>query len=176
MRLNTSWEAFLEHPSSQNFQVKKIAGCEDLDLAKEKISKHFMLAGTVNQFDEFLVLLAKKLGMPLHLFIYRTQNVDTGPQYVPLPDTYFDELRERNRLDQQLYEWIETELLVNYVAKYSGDFSGDLEEFRVRQQAAETPRVGPVIDSIYRNIYLKPAAGLIRVCNGLPHRGSYSNE
>jgi hypothetical protein len=176
MKLNTSWEAFLKHPSSQNFQVKKIAGCEDLDLAKENISKHFMLAGTVDQFDEFLVLLAEKLGMPLDLFTYRKQNVDTGSRHVQMPDSFFDQLRERNRLDQKLYEWIETKLLVDYVAEYSGNFSSDLEEFRAQQQLVASQRIGPVMDSIYRNVYLKPVSGMVRVSNGLPYHGSYSIE
>ena len=176
MKLNMSWEAFLKHPASQNFQVKKIAGCEDLDLAKENISKRFMLAGTVSQFDEFLVLLAKKLRMPLDLFTYSKRNVDTGSQHVQMPDSFFDQLRERNRLDQELYEWIETKLLVNYVTEYSGNFSSDLEEFRLLQQHAASPRTRPVIDSIYRNVYLKPLSGMIRVSNGLPYHGSYSIE
>jgi hypothetical protein len=176
MKLNMSWEAFLKHPVSQNFQVKKIAGCEDLDLAKENISKHFMLAGTVDQFDEFLVLLAEKLRMPLDLFTYSKQNVDTGSRHVQMPDSFFDQLRERNRLDQKLYEWIETKLLVDYVAEYSGNFSSDLEGFRTRQQVVASPRIGPVMDSVYRNVYLKPVSGLIRLSNGLPYHGSYSIE
>jgi hypothetical protein len=176
MKRNTSWEAFLKHPVSQNFQVKKIAGCEDLDLAKENISKHFMLAGTVNQFDEFLVLLAKKLEMPLGSFTYRKQNVDMRPRNIQLPTSFFDQLRERNWLDQQLYEWIETKLLVNYVAEYPGHFSSDLEEFRALQQVATSARIKPVMDSIYRNVYLKPVSGMVRVSNGLPYHGSYSTN
>jgi hypothetical protein len=176
MKLRMTWEAFLKHPSSQNFQVKKIAGCEDLDLAKENISKHFLLVGAANQFDEFLVLLAKKLGMPLALFTYRKQNVDTGSRHVEMPDGFFDALRERNRLDEKLYEWIVTTLLASYVAEYSGNFSDDLKEFRARQQAAPNPRIKTVMDSIYRNAYLKPLSALIRVSNGLPYHGSYSIE
>jgi hypothetical protein len=38
MKIDENWSTFLRHPVSQNFQVKKIAGCEDLDLAKEYLS------------------------------------------------------------------------------------------------------------------------------------------
>jgi hypothetical protein len=174
MALDTSWEAFLKHPASKNFQVKKLAGCENLDLAKENISKYFLLAGTVNQFDAFLVLLAKKLEMPLELFTYDKQNVDANPQQLTMPELFFDGLRERNQLDQELYDWIDTKLFPEYVAEYPDDFSSDLAEFRLLQQVASRPRVKPAIDFVYRNAYLKPVSGIIRVFNGLPYQGSYS--
>jgi hypothetical protein len=176
MNLEGSWQAFLEHPVSQNFQVKKIAGCEDLDLAKENIEKHFLLAGTVDQFDEFLVLLARQIGMPLHLFTYRIRNVGTKPKQATLPALFYDRLRERNRLDQQLYEWVRTDLYSKYIAEYPGDFSADLHDFRNLQRDAVQPKTGILLDSIYRNGYLKPVSGLIRLCNGLPYNGSYSTE
>jgi hypothetical protein len=176
MKVEGSWQAFLEHPASQNFQVKKIAGCEDLDLAKENIEQHFLLAGTVDQFDEFLVLLAKKLGMPLHLFTYSIQNVDAQPKQITLPDLFYDRLRERNMLDQQLYEWVRTAMYSKYIADYSGDFSSDLDDFRNLQHAPLRPKARISIDWLYRNGYLKPVSGLIRLFNGLPYSGSYSTE
>lgn len=176
LKLDTDGSAFLEHPVSQNFQVKKIAGCEDLDLAKENISKHFLLAGTVDQFDQFLVLLARKLGMPLDLFTYNKRNVGADSQQLQMPDNFYDRLQERNQLDQQLYHWIETELFSKYIAEYSGSFAADLDEFRSLQQVAESPKIKPLIDSIYRNGYLKPVSGLIRMSNGLSFRGSYATE
>lgn len=176
LKLDPAQPAYLQHPASQNFQVKKIAGCEDLDLAKENISKHFLLAGTVDKFDEFLVLLAKKLGMPSALFTYRKQNVDANPQRLEIPDSFYGQLRERNQLDQQLYDWIDTGLFAQYLAEYAGDFMADLEDFRNLQTIASRPIIKPLIDSIYRNSYLKPVSGLIRVRSGLPFSGSYSTE
>lgn len=176
LKLDTDGSAFLEHPVSQNFQVKKIAGCEDLELAKENISNYFLLAGTVDKFDEFLVILAQKLGMPLQLFTYNKRNVGADSRHLEMPDDFFERLHERNQLDQQLYDWIETELFSKYIAEYSGDFSADLDKFRKLQQVPETPKMKTLIESIYRNAYLKPISGLIRVSNGLAFRGSYATE
>lgn len=176
LKFREGWAAFLRHPISRNFQVKKIAGCEDLDLAKEIISKDFLLAGTVNQFDAFLVLLADKLGISMELFTYSQRNVDTDTRHLEMPNMFFDQLRERNQLDQKLFEWIDTQLLAEYISAYSGAFSADLEKFRAIQREASPPVIKPLVDSVYRNAYLKPISGLIRVSNGLPFTGSYATR
>jgi hypothetical protein len=176
MRLDVTWETFLKHPASRNFQVKKLAGCEDVDLAKEYISKDFLIAGTVSQFDAFLILLANKLQMPVDLFTYDKKNVDNSERQPDLPQPFLDGLLERNQLDQKLYDWIDTELFPAYLSSYPGDFSRDLREFRQLQQVAPRPHVKPAVDFIYRNAYLKPVSGVSRILNGLPYSGSYSSD
>lgn len=169
-------DAFLQHPVSHNFQVKKLAGCENLDLAIENVTNHFMLAGTVEDFDAFLVLLAQQLDMPLERFVYRKQNVDTTDRALKIPKTFKDHLRECNQLDQRLYDWVKTEFLADRVDNYAGNFPADLKKFQTLQQAVPHRTVAPIIDSVYRNAYLKPVSGLIRFLNGLPYSGSYAVE
>jgi hypothetical protein len=167
-------DAYLSHRASKNAQVRKIAGCEDLDLAKEKIERHFLLVGTADRFDEFLVLLAAKLKMPLHLFTYRSKNVERSPERLPVP-TYFEEvLQQRNELDRKLYEWVSGDLYSGYVAGYPGDFPSDVERFKALQRAAPKHSVKPHVDWLYRKACLQPISGLIRISNGLPYHGSYA--
>lgn len=175
---STSWQEFLRHPTSRNFQVRKIAGCEDIDLAKECIARHFLLAGTVEEFDPFVVVLARLLGMPLARFTYEKQNVGAHRREPPqrLPEAFYDGLRERNELDQQLYAWVRDELFPGYVEAYEGAFASDLAEFRRLQQMGARKRAMSTIDFAYRNAYLKPVSGLTRVVNGLPWQGSYSTR
>lgn len=167
-------DAYLAHPASENLQVRKIAGCQDVELAKQKIRQHFLLAGTVERFDEFLVLLAKKLDMPLRLFTYRRKNVGRIPPAHPLPPDFAERLRQRNQLDQQLYEWAATDLYSEYVNAYPGDFQADLQYFRALQSHAQEPILKPYTDWVYRKGFLQPISGLIRLTNGLPYHGSYS--
>lgn len=169
-------EAFLKHPVSKNFQVKKIAGCEDLDLAMENITKYFMLAGIVEDFDSFLVLLAQQLELPLEKFVYRKKNVNNDRGHVSVPQDFADRLHERNQLDLKLYNWVKSVLLREYVERYSGDFASDLQAFKSIQRSAVHARIKPLVDSVYRNAYIKPISGLIRVTNGLPYVGSYAVE
>jgi hypothetical protein len=167
-------DAYLSHRASKNFQVRKIAGCEDLDLAKKKIEQHFLLVGTADRFDEFLVLLAAKLKMPLHLFTYRRKNVDPSPERLPVPAYFKDVLQQRNELDRRLYAWVSGDLYSRYVAEYPGDFQSDVARFRALQSAAPQYSLKPPIDWLYRKACLEPISGLIRVSNGLPYRGSYA--
>lgn len=168
--------AFLEHPLSSNFQVKKLAGREDLELARDNLRRHFLLAGTVEQFDAFLVLLARKLDMPLERLTYRPRNVNPAPDRLQVTDEFVDALRRRNQLDQQLYDYVANDLHSEYVAQYPGDFSADLDRFRRLQSAAADVRVKPLVDFVYRSAWLGPVSGSIRVANGLPYKGSYSYE
>lgn len=167
-------EAYLAHPASENLQVRKIAGCQDVELAKEKIRQHFLLTGTVDRFDEFLVLLAKQLALPLRLFTYRRKNVGHIPRQHPLPSDFAERLRERNQLDQQLYEWVATDLYDEYVRAYPGDFQADFNYFRSLQSRAQEPVLKPYADWIYRKGFLQPVSGMIRLSHGLPYRGSYA--
>lgn len=167
---------FLRHDSIRNFQVRKIAGKEDLTLAKDILREHFLLAGTVHQFDEFLVLLAKKLCLPLEMFTYSERNVASSTAHQELPGDFTERLRERNELDRQLCEWIESDLWPEQIAEYPGNFTADLEQFQSLQKATSQPITRPLIDSIYRNTYIKPVTGMIRLWNGLPYSGSYAHR
>ncbi|HZD52499.1 MAG TPA: sulfotransferase family 2 domain-containing protein [Woeseiaceae bacterium] len=169
-------DSFLQHPLSRNFQVKKLAGCEDLDRAKQLLRRHFLLAGTVERFNEFLVLLAGKLRLPLELFTYRRRNVNPVPNTLPVSDEFVEGLRRRNQLDQELYDWVSGELFDGYVAQHPGDFGADLSRFNELQGESREPRIKPIIDFAYRSAWLTPVSGWIRVSNGLPYRGSYSIE
>jgi hypothetical protein len=173
MGKKVSIEEFLDHRSASNFQVRKIAGSDDLEQAKTAIRKTFLLAGAVDQFDEFLVLLSQKLGIPFSRFVYENKNQALGSSKASVSDKYLDQLRNQNDLDTELYQWVKTELLDTYIAKYSGDFASDLASFRQINARRSAPRLPVWCDSAYRNLYIKPASGLIRVRNGLPYTGSY---
>lgn len=169
-------EAFLEHPLSSNFQVKKLAGCEDLELAKQNLRRHFLLAGTVEQFDEFLVLLAQRMNLPVERFTYRRRNVNSAPVRHVLPDDFRDRLRARNALDQKLYDWVIHDLVPGYIAGYHGDFAADLARFHKAQAEADETPVKSFVDYAYRHAWMQPVSGLMRIAHGLPYRGSYSIE
>ncbi len=174
LKAKITWQWYLDHPEANNFQVHKLAGCADLDLAKENILKHFILAGCTEEFDSFLVLLAQKLQLPLETFVYRKKNVGRKQHDLDLPQQFYDQLKEQNQLDQQLYTWVKTKMVPTYISKYKGDYASDLEMFKNLQNSYSQPRLTQLVDSIYRNAYIKPVSGIIRVSNGLPYFGSYS--
>ena len=121
------------------------------------------------------MLLAKKLSMPLRICTYTKRNLGSDAPRFELPDDFSSRVREKNQLDQQLYDWMKSDLLSEYIAEYSGDFSSDLQQFQDLQRHVSRPIFRPLIDSIYRNAYIKPVTGMIRLGNGLPYGGSYAH-
>lgn len=176
MNKNVAPEEFLDHPTASNFQTKKVAGTEDLELAKTIITERYLAAGTVERFDEFLVLLARKLSLPLDLFTYQKRNEARPGNSIEIPAGFADELARRNELDLELYRWIDSELLNSYIAGYDGDFRSDLQEFVELQRKASPPSSPYLVDYIYRNAYWKPVSGVIRTLHGLPYSGSYGSS
>ena len=176
MNKNVAPEEFLDHPTASNFQTKKVAGAEDLELAKTTISERYLAAGTVERFDEFLVLLARKLGVPLNLFTYEKRNEARPGSGITIPEGFEDELERRNQLDLELYAWIDSELYASYIASYDGDFRSDLQEFLDLQRTESPPSSPYMIDYVYRNTYWKPVTGAIRTLHGLPYSGSYGSS
>ena len=176
MGKEVSPDEFLDHHTASNFQTKKIAGCENLDRAKEIISQRYLLAGTVERFDEFLVLLANKLDMPIDAFVYEKRNTARSDTDVLIPGDFADVLAERNSIDTALYDWVTSELHQSYISKFSGDYGATLASF-IDLQTAEHPR-GPsmALDYVFRNVYWKPVTGVLRVLNGLPYSGSYGSN
>ena len=167
-------DEYLEHPASANLQVRKIAGREDVDLARAIIERHFMLVGVVEQFDEFMVLLADRLGLPAERFAYARKNVAATRGPLSLPAGFEASLTERNRADIELYDWVLAEALPRFRAQNSGDLDEAVEAFRQACDSAGEGGFREWVDLAYRNAYIKPATGLIRYAHGLNYAGTYA--
>ena len=166
---------FLEHPTASNFQVRKLAGSDDLELAKSHIRSKFLVASPTEDFDRFLVLLAGALGRPASDFFYARKNLASDRDPFDIPDFFDEEARQRNALDEQLYQWLRDTYFPELISNYRGNFEADLASLQqANQRRGGDP--GSVVDSVYRNAYLKPVTGLIRRMNGLPWNGSYAYQ
>lgn len=167
-------ERFLEHHTAGNFQVKKIAGRPDVNEAKRILQERFLLVGTVEHFDEFLVMLAAKLGLSTNTLIYRLKNAASERGEVTLPDGFRDRLTEINQLDIALYSWVQDELVPRFRQDFPGDLAEALAAFRRRLIAGQKFTWRRPLDLVYRNLWMKPLTGLIRLANGLQYEGSYA--
>jgi hypothetical protein len=167
-------EEYLAHPASANLQVRKIAGREDADLARHIIERHFMLVGVVEQFDEFMVLLADRLGLPAERFAYARKNVGEARGPISLPAGFEAALAERNRSDIELYDWVSETAMPAFRAQASVNLDKATEAFRLACEHAGRGGVREWLDLAYRNAYIKPATGLIRCAHGLNYAGTYA--
>lgn len=100
-----------------NGQVRLLAGVdqaipfgsctrEHLDIAKHHVEQDFALVGLSERFDESLVLMCIVLGWAW-LPYYRNLNVTKGrPQHREIDPDVIAAIRETNRFDIELYEWV----------------------------------------------------------------------
>lgn len=112
-----SLEEFAADPpfrEADNDQVRRIAGVdpplggctrETLERARENLRRHFSVVGTVERFDETLVLLDRRLGWTREVPSRpRNVNPDREPA-AALPRAALEAIRGRNELDAELHRW-----------------------------------------------------------------------
>ena len=168
-------EEFLQHPVANNFQVRKIAGSNDLEKAMQIIRDQFLIVGTIEEFDEFLVLLNGLLNSHVNKILYRSRNMASDNQGVQLPQDFHERVDELNALDRELYAWVKNELTPDYIEQYGAGFSEDLEAFKRLLNDPDTQPEKAIPSLIMRRAYVRPVTGLIRRWNGMPYSGSYAD-
>ena len=168
-------EEFLQHPVASNFQVRKIAGTNNVAKAIDVIRQHFVMVGTIEEFDEFLLLLAGQLSAPSSEMLYQSRNIADDKRATDLPVEFHERVAELNKLDRELYSWVRSELVPGYIRQYGSAFSEDLINFKQLQEKQNAHPVNSLAVDIVRNVYVKPLTGLIRVWNGIPYSGSYKD-
>jgi hypothetical protein len=173
-----SFQEAMDRENEHNLQTKYIGGSDDFDEAKRMLDRRFLLAGVSQDFDTFLLLLSKKLGLAPSDVWYVSQNVasrrgtDRRDMARRLIEEHHDALVEIHRADLQLYAYVKTEVLPREAALYGSDFHRHLEEFRSRDRTRNLG-VKPYVDYVVRKGYYDPLIGLIRVGHGKTFRGSF---
>ena len=114
-----SLEAFLEDPENRNFQVRKIAGAEDLERAKRLLADQYLFVGVQERFEESVRALAALAPWPMDLR-YRPSNVfekrDIRESLSQDPEI-MGRFRAINELDSELHAWVSRELYPAFRAK-----------------------------------------------------------
>ena len=126
-----------------NLQTRWISGYVDLDtvlppyeplpeaaleVAKENLEKYFLVAGTVEKFDETLLLMKRKLGW--RDIVYRRKNVTKKKRSrESINRKTIVDIKNSNRLDMELYNFVRRRLekQINEQEK----FRYELRKFRI---------------------------------------------
>lgn len=173
--LDVDFRKFMEIEDLANFQTRKYAGRDNLDEAKRVLEQNFLLVGYVEAYDEFLVLLKKKLSKMNFCINYERQNLAMNlVQVGTILEEYAEEITERNKNDIALYEFVKQELYPRYKLEYAGDFQADLMNFiETKEQIPVMDKTKSYIDYAFRKAYAEPVTGMVRLLNGMPYKGSY---
>ena len=108
------FENWARNPNRRNWQVRAIAGCEDLEAAKQIIQEKRIVTGITENFDLSLSLLKGMVTDSDVSLQYRspenTSNPETLQRRVQLHDTYRETIFEANELDIRLYDFVRSEM------------------------------------------------------------------
>ena len=171
-----AFEHYLQSEDMANFQTKKIAGCANVDLAKEILKERFLLVGIAEEFNPFLLLLQHKLRPRPFDPLYIRQNVTAQRFQTEMPKATDDEKAaavEKNQLDMELFDFVRSHILPRQRREYGSMYDNNLEKLK-RQVATQRPRMlKSYADYAIRKLYDDPLIGVLRVCARLPYKGSY---
>jgi len=169
-----SFREFLDDDHYADFQTRKIVENGDVEQAKKVLMEKFLLVGLVEQFDEFLLMLKKKLSDTKFDPAYSLQNTARDKKYsTDFLDRYHDEIIERNRSDLALYEYVRQEMLQSNRAWYGDSLEFDIEHLRAQRTLSAVMRLRSGIDFALRKVYIEPVTGVLRRTSALPAEGSY---
>jgi len=112
-RRDLGFDDFIDDPANRNFQVRKIAGEEDLQAAMELLRDRYFFVGLAERFPESIRILEALCPYRLDIRC-RPQNVaaDRAISEALLCDPEnLKRLQEANQLDQRLWDYVDRELL-----------------------------------------------------------------
>lgn len=100
-----------------------------LRMAKENIDNDFLVAGTVEQFDETLMLLKKRLNLHRIYYDIRNQTI-RRPLKEQIPDSTLSLIADRNQVDIELYSFVKSNLS-KMIECEGPEFLNDMRRFKL---------------------------------------------
>ena len=128
-----------------------------LDSAKHRLAEQFVLVGTLERFDESVVLLRRAMGWK-PLYYARSNVTKKRTERTAIPEQMMDRIREINHLDLELVESAR-QLMQQRIEAEGESFTTELAEYK-RVNAARAKSLAP----IYRALpTLRSAAQKLRL-------------
>ena len=106
----------------------------DLEKAKEHIDKYFSVVGITEMFNESVYLMKKQFGWSD--ISYTKKNINKHPDNTQLPEHVLDFIREKNKIDIQLYEWAKKRFEAK-IQQLDEKDTRELQEFITKQNMEE---------------------------------------
>ncbi len=135
-----------------NWQTRMLTGTDDVNEAIRMIEKKQVLVGSVDHFDEWLLLVKELLASDLDIS-YERKNVASDKS---LADELLANkrtraiLEEQNKVDLELYTYIKNELYPSFKRQYGARLEADLLQFQNNRGEFHNSRVFQ--SRLYRNL------------------------
>lgn len=149
-----SFEEWISEKSRHNAHVKMIAGVENLEKAKTILAEKYIFVGLTEKFQESLDALNYYLPYALDTNTIKKKNVafsnEIKNSILNNPD-YVEMLRQANKLDIELYEYVKTELYPELTSKVPADY---LKNGKPHRSPRFRYRISVAYNSfVYRQLY-----------------------
>lgn len=143
-----------QNDEDRNFK----AGKKDLEEAKKILANDFAFVGIVEQFDESLISMRKKLN--IHNFDLRYQMINVASRNIVKKDDLSHDLmgkiKRANEIDHELYLFAREELLEREKSKYGDMFVEDLEDFKQRNESYKFKKSKIILSRIGQYLVYEP--------------------
>lgn len=190
-----NFEKFLSRERFNDHQTKAIAGISNVNAAIEMLEKRLWLVGISESFDEFLLMLKKKLSNSSFDIRYKSRRVATErnsksrifekssfdfsfkPRKVAIEhntkgkilekgfEKYEDIIYENNKNDYQLYNYVKDIIIPRQRKEYGDDLEKDLANFKKELITYKPDRFVEFLCLLYRRLYYNPLLKLYRCIN-----------
>jgi len=157
-----SWMQRSEVDGVHNWQVRKLAGKEDLQAAKQMLATRFRCVGLFEHYNESLLILRQRLGLQRFNVSYaKPLNVaresDLRRQIMEHFDEYRDEIIQNNKLDIELYDFVLRDIWPRQLAEYGEEkLKRDIDRELVQKPSSILERWRWTKGFIHRNLVYKP--------------------
>ena len=168
------FRAWLRRPRPRrlhNWQVRKLAGNEDLEAAKQILAARFRCVGLLEHFHQSLLIICDRLGLKgFNVRYSRPLNVakenELRRQIMERFDEYRNEIMENNELDTELYAFVLKEIWPKQVAEYGEErLENDIKVEFQGGSSTVVERWRWSKGFVYRNLVYKPFVWLDRRWN-----------
>jgi len=135
------FDKYMERKKYENFMTKRLAGKEDVEVAKRILIDNFDFVGFTEMFDESLLILLKLHGKDNFSPFYEKRNVlNRNKDYRRkgnMSEEFLQRIKDKNDLDIQLYKFAVENIYERLVSDYGPAFTHDVKQF---QKAKEDHR------------------------------------
>ena len=112
-----------------NFDIKQNECTrQTFELAKNNLKSHFAVVGTVEEFDQTLMLIKKNFGWNNIFYKVKNKNQQRLPKS-SIPQSTLALIKEANKFDLELYQYA-NETLSTLVQEQGDSFAKEVENFR----------------------------------------------
>jgi hypothetical protein len=127
------WARNYNGPDLSNFQTRFIAGEDNIELATRILRHGYSFVASLEKFDPSLILLGRMLGPRFDLRYERKRTSRRDKEEVLGNEEnclVLEKLREHNRSDLKLHEYVKTELFEHYQEYYGPVDAGQVDLLR----------------------------------------------